>query len=402
MVAVTSRGRVMRIGEDGTSRDVTGAHVSGAYRPTFAKTENELAIAAGGPIVRLAGGETEILSQEAPETTHVVFLNGRLIAIEPGSQRWWYSEVGKYRSWPALNVLSAEQKPDNLQAAMVTPGSELLLAGETSVEQWEAIGDAQQPFTRRWTLPDGVMAPYTFTSRKEGVWGLNDNAEFVTFSARTAQPVSDPLQARLDEIDDWTDAWAEPVYVDGQKFILLQAPHATNAYGTQGVTFCYDMRKNRWSSLFGWEREAGRPGIWPGRSYLNIWDRHFVGGDGVIYELDTETYANGDQIQRMLGRTGHYHQQGHTMRIDNLRVQVKRGVVGPNAKRGPVFRLRFNRDNQGWTDWIPRDLGRVGTNHMVLEYGQLGLADTIAFEYAITDPAPVYLTKIEAKIQQVR
>lgn len=401
MIAVSARGRVYRVSSKGAVEDVTGLAVQGPNRPTFARTDNELVIAAGGPMVRFAGRTTELLSQEAPETTHVAYLSGYLVAIEPGTTRWRYSKQGSFTEWPALNVLSAEELPDPLTAATVTPYSELMLAGPESVEQWEPIGDPDQPFGRRWTAADGVIAPYSLFANKEGTWGINPDNEFVSFSGQASQSTSAPIQRVLDQISDWRDAWTAELYTDGQKWLLFQAPHAPNDYGLTGRTFIYDIRKNAWAELFGWDAAAGLPRNWPGYSHLGIWGEHYIGGDGVIYRLDRAAHDLAGETMRVMSRTSHYRNQGHPVRVDNLRVQLKRGVGATNADREPMFSIRWRRDQGAWSPWVRKKLGLAGNRFPIFEYGQLGTADTWQFEWAVTDEAEVEVTKIEANMAQV-
>ncbi|MEY4300598.1 MAG: hypothetical protein RIR25_1834, partial [Verrucomicrobiota bacterium] len=91
LVAATDSGRIFRIGSGGEIEDATGTPLSGGQRPIFAGTEEELCIAAGGPIIRLASGSSEQLADGAPNSTHVAFVDGYVVAIEPHTGRFWHS-----------------------------------------------------------------------------------------------------------------------------------------------------------------------------------------------------------------------------------------------------------------------------------------------------------------------
>ncbi|WP_196301547.1 hypothetical protein, partial [Streptococcus pneumoniae] len=79
---------------------------------------NELLVAAGGPIVRLAGATTEILSEDAPLATHVGSLEGYTLAIEMATENMLHSAADDARSWDPIDVFAADAKPDKLTALL--------------------------------------------------------------------------------------------------------------------------------------------------------------------------------------------------------------------------------------------------------------------------------------------
>lgn len=401
LIATTSLGRVWRIDRQGNAVDVTGAAVTGGRRVIFAETEDELLMAAGGKIVTYAGGKTKILSEEAPETSHIIYTGGYVAAPELNSGRWRYAAVGDYDNWPALNIFSAESKPDQINAAVVTPYEEMLFAGPGSLEQFEKAPSGTQPFYRRWAAGDGLLAPYTLTATKFGTFGINSDAEFVRYVNQTTNPESDFVQSTLDEIDSWSNAWAKEMIMFGQKFILLQMPEATNVYGTKGLTLLFDQARQYWTTLYGWDGDLGLPNRWPGWDHEFIWSRHFIGGEGKVYELKKTAYANAGQIQRYLGRSGHFGLNGNAMRVDDCRMRFKRGGTNSNTTPTPRLAFRYNPDNLGFSSWMEQPLGLAGQREMVLNFGSLGSADTFQFEWFVTDEAAIELVKLEVLVEQV-
>ena len=120
MIAVTTGGKIFRLDEAGNSEDITGVIPTGTGRVTFAKTDNQLAMAAGGDIVQYAGNRTEILSVDAPQSTHIAYLAGFLLAIENNSGRFFHSAAGAFRVWDPLDGFTAEYNPDPPGALPVT------------------------------------------------------------------------------------------------------------------------------------------------------------------------------------------------------------------------------------------------------------------------------------------
>lgn len=394
LIAVTSFGLVYRIGSDKTANNVTLTPVSGGRRVTAARTQDEILFAAGGPIVRLIGAKTELLSKDAPIATHVGYVDGYVLANEAGSGRFQYTDAGVYTSWDPLNVFTAESKDDPLTALVVTPFNETILAGPSSIEQWERNPDGTAPFFRRWTAGEGVYSPYTLAFAENALYGVTSLREFSRISGQLAQPVSTPMQNRMEKIDDWTEAFSLVANFRGNRFIILQIPHATTVYDTKGVTLLYDYRQQRWSSLFGWDEDRSQPGRWPGWSMASAWGRDYVGGDGVIYEVDDETYAQDGGITQMVGRTGHLDFKGHT-RIDDMRIRIERGRA---PDENTFLQLRINRDQRGFTSWLSRPLGISGDRVAYLHTGPLGMGRTFQVEYRVTQPMPIEITSMELLI----
>lgn len=399
LIAV-SGGRTYKVDKSNNFKDVTGASVSGTGRATFAQTDTEIVMAAGSKLVTLRGEKTENLAEEAPESTHVAYVDGYLVAIEPRSGRFFHCKNGVFTEWNPLDVFSAEGKPDNLNAAIVTEFGELLLAGPRSIEQFESSASGTRPFVKRWQLGDGLSLPYTMVSVGNAIWGMNQRNEFVSFSAQVSKVESEALQYELEQLDDRSEGWAVEVTVQGQRFILLQFPNATNPYETKGVTLLFDYKRGRWQALFGWDEALSAPSRWPGWSYKKVNGRDYVGGEGCIYEL--KGFSAPDGKQRTLWRSGHIDRLGSApVRIEEIAMRVRRGDTEVNSKPS-IISMRVNRDNRGFGRWVRRDLGRAGQKEMTIRWPACGAADTFQFELDMTDAGGLEITKIDARITDLR
>jgi hypothetical protein len=405
LVVVTDRGTTWRVDKDGRARNVTKAPVSGGQRAIFDSSEDDVLIAAGGPIIRLGRDQTEVLSEQAPDTTHVCYIDGYVIAIERFSGRVRVSKPGDYRTWDPLDVFTAESKPDDATAAVVTPYGELLICGVDSIEQFESIPNGNLPFGRRWSSGEGLGQPYTLCATVQGNYGVNKKVEFVRWNGQTSNSQSENIDLMMQKVDDWTDAWSAEVLVKGQKLVLLQAPNATNSYQTKGITLLLDYVRKKWSQLYGWDATNSLPTRWPGWSHHFLWGRHFVGVPGGVAELDLDTFANQGVVMPMVVRTGHFDGWG-TSTVDDFEVRLKRGVwpsgTVPQGKDEPLFGIRVNRDNEGFRNWTWRKMGRYGERNMTIRLGGFGTADTWQFELMFTDPAVFEFVGARALVQPVQ
>lgn len=403
LIGATSDGRVFALDQDGNATDRTGVQLSGGKRVVFAKTEDELCMAAGGPILRLANRRTEVLSDDAPNATHIGVIDGYLVAAEVGSGRFMHSGAGAYRQWDPLDVFTADSEPDDVNALVITPYREIMLFGPESSEQWERLSTGDTPFFRRWGIGESLFGPYLMVHGDNALFLVNGRKEVVRVSGQSSAPASMEIGRVLQRIpdEDWSEAWIggfsrEPLSIDGQTFVVVQIPGAVSPYGTRGLTYLHDIARKRWFTLYGWDDNEGCPTRWPGWSHWPLWGRVFVGGDeGKIYEFDVASFAHAGDVQRMLVRTAHFGSAENE--LTNLRLSIKRGLGTTSAQS--TIELRCKRDNRPWSRWVKKGLGKAGDRFPVIEFGGFGAANSFQFEMKVTDNVAIEILKLQGQFQ---
>ena len=403
LIAATSKGHTYSFDPAGTMQDRTGALLSGGQRVIFSKSRDSLQMAAGGPILRLRDQTTELLSADAPLASHVAWLGNYTLASEINSGRFYHSGAGRDDEWDPLDTYAADGDPDNINAIMVTPFRELMIGGRNSMEQFEQAESGDVPFFRRWSVGEGVGAPYCMVFADNATWSVNKQFELVRASGQTALAASTEIGLILGDADSWEDAWIggfpdRPLHVAGQKFILMQLPKATNAYGSKGITLLYDYRNKRWHELYGFSLDDGIPVRWPGWSHWPLWTRTFVGGEGKIYEIVNSTFNHGADPARWLVRTS-YLTDTNGVVIKNLRLTIKRGMGASDTES--TIAIRCKRDGKPFSNWVRRGLGRAGHSNSQISFGSFGNAQSFQFEIMSTDDVKIELLKAEILIEPV-
>lgn len=403
LIASTDKGFVYRINRSGGIVNVTGTPVAGGRRTIFAKSDKELFMAAGGPIVRLRDDRTELLSPDAPESTHVGWMDNYTLAIEIDSKRLHHSAAGAPDVWNPLDQFSADGNPDNINSMLVTPFREIMLGGADSIEQFERVLAGNVPFSRRWSVGDGVLLPYCLVFADNAMWTISALTEFVRASGQVSETRSGTIGQYMEAIDDWTDAWIggypdKPLHVKGSKFILLQAPNATNPYGTKGITLLYDYALSQWSELYGWDTPNGQHARWPGWSHWPLWGDVYIGGEGKIYRVTPDAYNHAGGTQRWLIRAAHT-VFGNAAEVKALRLQIKRGLGGSNSE--PSIEIRCSRDGKPFGRTLRRGLGKAGDKILFIETGGFGIGSTFQFEFSSSDDCAIELMKAQVKTVEI-
>lgn len=403
LVAANSKGQIYRINRAYQATNVTGVPTSGGRRTIFAKTDRELLMASGGPIVRYRADKTELLSANAPLATHVGWIDGYTIATEMNSGRFFNSGANTPDQWNPLDTFSASGNPDNINSMLITPFRELMLGGVNSVEQFERLPTGTVPFFRRWAVGDGVKFPYVLLFADNAMWTVNNLTELVRFSGQLSTAASADIGKLLESVDDWTDAFLggypdRPLHIIGQKFMLLQIPNATNAYGTKGITLLFDYRNKRFSNIFGWDNKNGVPTRYPAWSHWTLWNKVFVGGEGKIYELSQDVYNNGGTLQRWLVRTAHIAEH-HQIIVSDLRLRLTRGRGTSDTEA--TIRVRCSRDGRPFGPWITRGLGKAGDRVPFKNFGNFGNGNTFMFEISSSDDCRIDLISGEVLTEDI-
>jgi hypothetical protein len=397
LIACTGRGQVFEIDRQYRFQNRTGVPVSGGRRVIFTKTDTDLLMAAGGPIIQLRTKETELLSEDAPNSTYIQWIDNYTIAAEVNSGRFYHSNPADPKTWDPIDSFAADSSPDNIANLLITPFREIMIGGTNSLEQFERVLSGEAPFQRRWANGDGVLLPYACLFADNAFWAMNNLTEFVRTSGQISQVKSKMVSDMLQKIDNWEDAWLggfpdRPLHIAGQTFMLLQAPKASNGYGSKGVTLLLDYTNERWYELYGWDTKVGIPKRWPGWSHWTLWGKLFVGGEGKVYELVDGHHRNGDDIQRWLVRTGLL-TKTDAVDMTDFRLMLERGS-GTNSEAGDIL-VRCSRDGRPFGPWIRKSLGLAGDRYQYASFGSFGAASSFRFEISCGDNFPFNLIKAE-------
>ena len=340
------------------------------------------------------------LVETAPECSHIGYCQGWLLALEAETNIIRYNDGAAIDEWPDENFFTAESKPDEMTALMVSDRNEILIAGPETIELFEVYASGQRPFYLRSSMGEGLFARDTLCETPgAGLWCVNSQREFIQLSQVGGRLVSEPVDLLLQGIDDWTGAWAQPLNVIGQRFLLLSAPKATSPYGVEGMTFLYDYRAKRWSTLYAWNDADALQARWPVHSVATTSWGAFAGGEaGAVYQLVAEqpnTLKQRDLFRSAMYPATSIIRGADQIYVNNLRIRVTTPRLGA-GQAAPRIEVRARLDG---TDWMePQAIDVDPDSSQWFEFGSLGMGGALQLEYRTFDGARVEVQRIEADI----
>lgn len=317
--------------------------------------------------------------------TTCAFLGGRFVVNVPNSGQLQWSDINTGLTWPALNVATAEQSPDNLLAVFVDRG-QLILLGDKTTEFWAITASNDQPFA----LIQGAVIE----------WGIAAIASIVKYNNSSVWLGRNRLgQVQVVELQGYNC-----VPITGQEFgftvnefgtvenaiafayMVNEHPMYQITFPTPAKSYFYDQSTQCWgnaTSGVAQDRDIANYGT----NFLNI-PRVTSYVDGKIYTLNPTTYDDAGTvvIRKIVGR--HVFDEMPTS-VGELWIDMRTGVATPSgAGSDPQLMLRVSRDGgNSYSNQLFTSAGLQGQYQRRATWRRLGQArsDWI-FEISYADP----------------
>jgi len=400
IVIAVANGNIYSItGSDGTFTQLGGDTLQTGRKVSFAANATTLVMANGGKMVTYTGtgNPAFVADANAPTVvTHVAFLDQYILALKSGSAIVYFSAVNDVTSWAALDLFTAESKPDDL-VAMIAAYGEVHLFGKTTKESW--ITGVDPAFIRvdAGTLEVGCIAPDSLVNADGTFIWLDHGKRVVTLSGRSIKRVSAPIDDEIRNITTVTDARAMYITIGRRGFYIINFP-------TNGSTYVYDLSTEQWAEWGKWEAGSYSEFICHEYTYANTWDFHLLGdaNTGKIYKMSAGTYQDAGSLIRTLVRFGHIsHGTMNNKRSKEIRVRLKRAAGGVSDNE-PKIKLRW-RDNNGlWSNWKTMSLGKMGETNFIISLKRLGIYRTRQYEIIHSENSDFILVSLEEDADVLR
>lgn len=325
--------------------------------------------------------------------TSVCFLAGRFVANEPGTGKFWYSDLNDGTVWGGADFYTAETDPDDLRAVWSDHG-ELHLFGQYTTEFW-APGSGSTTFARVGgaALEWGLAAVQSLRKTDNGTLFVGQNRlgdlKVVRLQGYSAVPISTPeIETELQSVNIGAGV-AMTFAANGHTFYVLSFP---------SLTMVYDATSGTWD-YFTTGQHQGR---WIGQYGALIGGSYFVTDyrNNRLYKLDENSLTDGGETIVREVITRHTAADYDRTSVYQLGVDFETGV-GLVSGQGsdPQAMLQVSRDNgRTWGNEMWRPLGALGAYARRVWWGPLGRARDWLFRIRVSDPVRVVIAGGSLKV----
>ena len=378
-----------------------GTPLLGQNTPTSITVDGTNFYAAnGGQIVwgPIGGTPAYIADPDAPTAvSHVEFLDGYILAINPSTNRFYWSDVNAGTSWNSLSFASAAGSPDLLCSLKVL-NREIYLFGQRSIEIWE--NDGSTPFARipGGFIQSGCAAPYAVLQDENSLYWIDENRRLVRFAGKQVERLSTKFDRELQGLSSVSDGVAMKIQIDGYVFFVFTFKKANR-------TLVFNQTTNDWCEFGKWSYTEAAYDRWIGNcyAYAEKWGLHLIGRrDSLAISEVSRDFATDDTDTIRLARvTGHIdHGTSQIKQCNEVRFRAKRGT-GLSA-RTPKLMIRYKTDNMAWSNIKEFSLGNIGEYSLVLRDLRRNQYRTKQYEFTATDAVDVVFSQAEEDIEVLR
>lgn len=354
----------------------------------------------GGSIVYgTSTGTPAIISDvDAPTTvSHVEFLDGYILAINPATNRFYWSDVNAGTSWNSLSFASAAGSPDLITSLKVY-NREVYLFGQRSVEIWE--NDGTTPFARipGGFIQSGCAAPHAVLQDENSLYWIDENRRLVRFAGKQVERLSTKFDRELQQLSSVSDGVAMKMQIDGYVFFIFTFKSANR-------TLVYNQTTNDWCEFGLWSNSDASYSRWIGNCYCYAekWGLHLIGRRDrlTIAEVSRSFATDDSDVIRLARLTGHIdYGTGKTKMCNEVRFRAKRGAGLSSGT--PKLMMRYKIDNMNWSNIKEFSLGNVGEYNIVVRDVRRNHYRTKQYEFSATDAVDVVFTNAEEDIEVLR
>ncbi|HEU4805001.1 MAG TPA: hypothetical protein VFS91_04215 [Nitrobacter sp.] len=343
----------------------------------------------------VATGVIAVITQ-APIGRHCIAFNQRILYVQRGTGRVYYSALNNATSINSLDFFTAENRPDDLLTGLATE-DQVWLFGEGTIEVWYDSGDADNPFQRipGGVIHAGILSEDTALRADNSLWWVekDDQGQGIVRRSHGFTPVRVSTAAVERFTASATDLSAFSYQEQGRIFVILNADEGTWAYDVKEQLW----HERAWTNPADGDFERARPEL-----HAFAYGFHLVSDhtSGKIYKqsLDYYDHAGDPMVSRRI--TAHTDAEGRALTVHEFYVDCAVGV-GLITGQGsdPQMMLRYSVDGGlTWSNELHRDMGEIGKYLTRARWHSLGLGRDWAFEVSISDPIPRILAGARARM----
>jgi hypothetical protein len=182
-----------------------------------------------------------IADPDRPAWGAIDSIDGYVVYVESGTQRWGASDLYAATSYDALQYASAEGSGDRL-VSLVVDHRQIALLGQSSIELWYDSGQSGFPFERvsGGYLEIGALAPQGVCKGDNSIWWLASDRTIRRLTGSVPQRVSQHgVENAIAEMATVEDCQAFSFTWQGNVLVCFRFP-------TEGQCFVFNATVGEW------------------------------------------------------------------------------------------------------------------------------------------------------------
>lgn len=321
----------------------------------------------------------------------VGFLDGMFLYNEPGSGRFWGSDLYSFTVDP-LSFATAEGSPDNVIGSIVDH-REYWLFGSRTTEVWFNNGNTVGfPYSRLdgAFMQVGCLAANSIARADNSVFWLSadENGQGMVMRATGFKPErisTHAIERTIAEMPSAEDATAFVYQQEGHTFYQIN-------FSLGNKTFVYDMSTGMWHER-AYRAEDGTFDRHRANNMVYFANKILVGdwNRGRIYQYDLDYFTDaGNPIIRRRA-SNFIAQENLRFAHTALTVEMERGTgILEGQGSNPQAMLRWSDDHgHTWGNERWKTFGRTGKYGPRVRWTRLGESRDRVYELTISDPVKV-------------
>jgi hypothetical protein len=303
------------------------------------------------------------------EVGTLAFISGYGIFNEPGTGRWYYSDLNDLTTWNALNFFTAEGDADFLVRVFVDK-NEILFFGTDTLEFWRLVG-GDDVFSYNTYAQRGCIAPFSVAAEDNSVfWVGNDKMVYRIDGYRPARISTHAIEEWIEGAPSPEDGYAFIYTFRGHKFYVLTFP----GYGTRQ----YDISNGLWYVAETWDEAEWKIIGGAGRAV------DFYLTPSAIVMLDGTVNTDEGGIMERGGVSAPLYFGGERFTIPEMFLDVEVGRVAATSAE-PQIMMQVSRNGETFGNVRQRGLGLTGNYARRVVFRNLGQAREATVKITVTD-----------------
>ncbi len=320
---------------------------------------------------------------QPPKT--VVFVDSYFIYNKTNSSRMLSSAQNDGTTWAAVDIATAEGKPD-LLVGLALDKNELWVFGEHTIEIWfDAANPTGFPFSKRGSafIDQGCAAAFSIVNFDNTLIWLDERGYVSRSNGYGIQVISnEAIGSEIQRYDVIDDAFAFTYFNRGHLNYVITFP-------TEDITWVFDALTQQW---YQWSHfsEDDKHERHLANCHAYFERLNIVGSfkSGKLYVLSSDYFDDdGDAIIRVR-TTPFLHAENIFIGIDTFDIHMTSGkalVTGQGSD--PQIMLRYSHDGGfTWSNELWRSVGKIGEYGTQVRWNRLGTGREWIFELTFSEP----------------